>query len=111
MDIRQKPFFSTVILRVENKTDNIHTSRYSSVERIASCEKTRASPLVTCFAASTTSPAMLPWPIKETLTGKNEAESSPPTVNSSEPEFSDALTSAMFHSSEWEDGLRDQSPE
>lgn len=53
---------------------------------------------------------MLPCPTKVTLTGKNEPGSSPPTVNSREPELSDGVTKGMDQSREWHEGLSDQSP-
>lgn len=55
-------------------------------------------------------PAILPCPTNDALTGKNTAASSPPMVNSREPERSSAETVGMDQSREWLEGLSDHSP-
>lgn len=52
----------------------------------------------------------LPSATNMTLTGKNAPESSPPTLNSNEPDRSSAVMRAMDQSSECVVGLTDHSP-
>jgi hypothetical protein len=92
-------------------SESIQTTRYASLVSTDSSEKMTSSSVPVCFTVATRRPAILPWPTNETLTGKKAPGSSPPTVNSRDPEISDFEISGMDQSREWLDGLMDQSPE
>ena len=76
---------------------------------VASSENTTSPPSIRVTDATLT-PAMLPWPTNDTLTGKKTPASSPPTENSSDPDLSSALISGMVQSSEWLEEFNAHSP-
>jgi hypothetical protein len=73
----------------------LQTTKYSSAVTTESALKTTTSSPFTLPTFFTLIPARLPCPIKLTLTGKKAPASSPPTVNSSEPERSEGVMRGM----------------